>query len=481
MVCPACKKQIQDDSVFCTYCGADVDDEPSVKKISLICSSCGGTLSTDDESTVLVCPYCGAKELIVDDAAVAIERIRSSAHRDIELERIRSAERIAAKQERHAQAAVFRKSAASILLILLLIAAVVIACIMLVNSHVAAGIFSLLTAILAGIAWCMGMQLIRIKHANLHLLTAIVAAVMLIPAFVSCAADSLPTLSWDVVFLREMLPEPASMRCKVYSNNDSELFIDVHGYSEDEYYRYINACKEMGYEAITDEYAYSFHAFNADGYEADIGYDRHRRVMNLRIEAPVKLLPLNWNEHRIAETLPVPRSEQGEFISEHSKRTDVIAGDITQAQFTDYRKQCEELGFIIDAVRDGDRYTAFNEEGYKLELIYTAGSRELEIILEDPMDFTEMSWPDYGIGALLPAPPSERICPESSSDWIYSAYVDGISKEQYSSYIEECIAAGFDRDIGRYGNSFWAKNRSGDSISIEYKGNNIIYISIYGD
>ena len=37
-----------------------------VKKISLVCEQCGGTLMVDDAKEVMACPYCGSKTLIVE-------------------------------------------------------------------------------------------------------------------------------------------------------------------------------------------------------------------------------------------------------------------------------------------------------------------------------------------------------------------------------------------------------------------------------
>lgn len=64
-----------------------------VKKISLKCENCGGILSVEEGKSVLVCPYCGHKTLIMEDDAVTIEKIRSSAHKEIELEKIKSNDR----------------------------------------------------------------------------------------------------------------------------------------------------------------------------------------------------------------------------------------------------------------------------------------------------------------------------------------------------------------------------------------------------
>lgn len=44
--------------------------------IHLQCESCGGELTIDAQRKILVCPFCGSKELIIDSDAVAVEKLR---------------------------------------------------------------------------------------------------------------------------------------------------------------------------------------------------------------------------------------------------------------------------------------------------------------------------------------------------------------------------------------------------------------------
>lgn len=63
MRCPNCGFENAKGSVFCPQCGILIADTNAVKKVSLHCCSCGGTLTIDDDKTVLACPSCGNKKL----------------------------------------------------------------------------------------------------------------------------------------------------------------------------------------------------------------------------------------------------------------------------------------------------------------------------------------------------------------------------------------------------------------------------------
>lgn len=65
-----------------------------MKKKSLKCEGCGGTLVVDENKTILACPFCGHKSLIIENDEVIIERIKTTAQKEIELEKIKSTENI---------------------------------------------------------------------------------------------------------------------------------------------------------------------------------------------------------------------------------------------------------------------------------------------------------------------------------------------------------------------------------------------------
>ena len=44
--------------------------------IHLQCENCGGELTADAQREILICPFCGSKELIIDSDEVAVEKIR---------------------------------------------------------------------------------------------------------------------------------------------------------------------------------------------------------------------------------------------------------------------------------------------------------------------------------------------------------------------------------------------------------------------
>lgn len=52
--------------------------------MNMKCKNCNATMEIDPSKQEAVCPYCGAKELICDSDAVAVEKIKSSTFKEME-------------------------------------------------------------------------------------------------------------------------------------------------------------------------------------------------------------------------------------------------------------------------------------------------------------------------------------------------------------------------------------------------------------
>lgn len=58
-----------------------------MKIIDAKCKNCGAELKFDSGKTILFCPYCGTKLLLIDGDEVKAEKARSDAYREVELAR----------------------------------------------------------------------------------------------------------------------------------------------------------------------------------------------------------------------------------------------------------------------------------------------------------------------------------------------------------------------------------------------------------
>ena len=466
-------------------------ENETIKKVSLKCTSCNGVLTVDSDKSVLVCPYCGARELIIENDAVKIEQIRANAQRDIEMERIRSAEnqqiRAEANMQRQAERndmESFKKGKFGKIILVAFILSIILAFICFSQSHILAGVLAVVQAGCFGVAWCMGMKIIKEKKRYIHILIAIAGALLIIPMLKSCTSDNqnanVVKVDWSVIFLGSEIPQPTSDEMEIHSNTSDDLWIEIVRTSDEEYYKYITKCKELGYTIEANETSIGYDAYNESGYKISLSY--YDEKMTIRVDAPTQMATLDWENHNISAVLPTPNSNTGVFEVENNDSTTVIVGEITAEQFEEYCNLCRNQGFVVDAKSENTSFTAYDERGYQIQIFYTSGSREMKIILDNPMEFSTITLPSVGISTLIPVPPSLSGKVGSNYDWTYSVYLENMTKEDYSAYIQECTKAGFSKDVRDYGDSYWADYKDDDDISINvsYEGNNIVYISITG-
>lgn len=186
----------------------------------------------------------------------------------------------------------------------------------------------------------------------------------------------------------------------------------------------------------------------------------------------------NWDELILAEMLPKPASPYGTILS---NTEDVLSLNVTKTnerQYTEYINACKDKGFIIDAETVGTSFFAYNSDGYKLSLDYYASSGEMNIVVSAAMKMEKLTWPDNELAKLLPLPKSTIGQISCNNETTFSIYIGNTSIENYEAYIKLCEEKGFTKEVTKQPKSFQAANADLYQLTVNYEGNNIIYISI---
>ena len=91
MYCVGCGSKIGDNAKFCSNCGEKVEQQKkALFTKQLRCENCHGAMIVDGDQPVLLFPYCGSRELILEDDKVTIQRIKSNTEKEIEFEKQRT-------------------------------------------------------------------------------------------------------------------------------------------------------------------------------------------------------------------------------------------------------------------------------------------------------------------------------------------------------------------------------------------------------
>lgn len=186
----------------------------------------------------------------------------------------------------------------------------------------------------------------------------------------------------------------------------------------------------------------------------------------------------NWNEVVLAEMLPKPESPYGEIVSNSEDYLSIDVTKTSETQYKDYIEACKEKGFTIDTETSGSFFYAYNDKGYKLSLSYYDYNNEMNINLDSAMEMETITWPDSAMAKLLPVPKSTTGKIYSNDKDSFSVYIGNTSVEDYNAYIKACEDKGFTVDANKQDKSFTAKNADSYKLTVNYEGNNVIYISI---
>ncbi len=187
---------------------------------------------------------------------------------------------------------------------------------------------------------------------------------------------------------------------------------------------------------------------------------------------------IKWSEMVLGEMLPEPPTNRGDIWENSDECLDVDLTKVSAKEYTEYVKECKDFGYTIDAEKTDDSYSAYNEEGYKLELGYFDYNEELSIELEIPVEMKTIKWPDSPAGNQLPEPESKIGKFSYEYDDNFFVYIGETDEEAYNKYVNACSEKGFNVDYDKGENHYYADNGEGWHVSIRYEGNDIMSIDI---
>ncbi len=200
---------------------------------------------------------------------------------------------------------------------------------------------------------------------------------------------------------------------------------------------------------------------------AGVGY--YRKYVANRFE---------WNDLILSYVLPRPSSEYGEISLNSDRYLSIDVYKISKEEYKEYVKRCQAMDFGIEEQINEFSYMAYNNDGYRLSLWYDERDKELSISLDAPMEMGTLLWPNSEIVSFLPVPKSNigKIVSEDSEN--FSVYIDNMTKDDYTAYINECYENGFSIDYYKSDTYYSGKNKEGYEVYVSYEGNNVIHIRI---
>ena len=184
----------------------------------------------------------------------------------------------------------------------------------------------------------------------------------------------------------------------------------------------------------------------------------------------------DWKDVELSDQLPKPKSNVGTIIHNDMESLSMQVEKVSKSEYKDYIDDCKSMGYTVENKRDGDSYRAFNKEGYKISLEYIGETMDIE--LEAATELGTLKWPKSELANLLPKPKSNVGKVSSDSEDDCYIYVGKTSEDDFNTYIDECIEAGFSEDYQRGDYFYTASDATGNKLSVNYQGNKVMTVQL---
>ncbi len=184
-----------------------------------------------------------------------------------------------------------------------------------------------------------------------------------------------------------------------------------------------------------------------------------------------------WPQTELAQMLPEPRFRLKTFY-DSSDRISATFDKVNEARFQEYVRSCKERGFTEEVEESSEYFSAFNENGYRLELDTYGKKNEMNLYFTAPKEMGPFRWPDTEAGRMVPAPPETYGVIEWEYEDSFCIYVGNMTREDFREYVETCRAAGFSADFRKDADYFYAENEDGYTLSIGYEGFRTVCIDL---
>lgn len=179
---------------------------------------------------------------------------------------------------------------------------------------------------------------------------------------------------------------------------------------------------------------------------------------------------------QLGHYLPTLPSSRGEIKYNTDKNLQIILYDVSQEEYNNYKKQCEDNGFNID-VSSGSSFEGFNEESYRLYM-YTYEDTKMSISISVPTEIKEITWPTSELASTLPIPTFDGGYINTDKSNELNITLGNISKEDYDAYVNECSNKGYNINYDKSNKLYKADNADGFHLELTYYGGKRINIHV---
>ncbi len=183
-----------------------------------------------------------------------------------------------------------------------------------------------------------------------------------------------------------------------------------------------------------------------------------------------------WDDILLNEYAPKPIMDSAKTMTNSKEKFYIYDIECARSEYYDYVESCKAFGYNYEITEENEySFEAYNQDGYFINISYIT---TLTVELNSPIEMKSIVWPNSNIAKLLPQPKSLYGRVEWEYESGFLMYIGNITLTDYKEYVELVYNSGFNKDYKKGDTHFWANNKDGYHVSIQYEGFNIMFLRI---
>ena len=184
-----------------------------------------------------------------------------------------------------------------------------------------------------------------------------------------------------------------------------------------------------------------------------------------------------WLDTGLMTKIPEIENKNGHIWDNNETELNMSLEDVSYKEFEEYITECKSLGYSINSTKDTNKYLAYNNDGYNLDLSHIGTT--MYIKLYAPLKGEEnFEWPTHQFASMIPKLDNKTGAIKTKEDNKLEFNLYEVEENEVEQYITDCENTGFSVDSKKENKSFEGFNSDGYKLTISYNDRKVMTIII---
>ena len=180
----------------------------------------------------------------------------------------------------------------------------------------------------------------------------------------------------------------------------------------------------------------------------------------------------NYSDILLKDFMIEPESKYGKIELNNEYMLSLKVNKINKTKYDNYINKIKELGYTKEVIEDDKSFYGKNEYNFEIKVQYN--NRKMIIELKEPL----FNIVNHDLAKVIPSIDSSYGTKLIDDGKELSLIVCNIDKTKYKKYVDLSIEKGFNIDLDKQDNTYYALNNENYSLRINYLDKNIMKITL---